>query len=148
MPDGLASNFHPYLKQSKYIKDLLRKFKMESASSCPTPMITGRQFTVEGEKLKDPTVFRQAIGALQYLTNTRPNIAFSANKLSQFMNSLTLDHWQGIKRILRYLQGTIHHCLHIKPSTDLDLAGFSDADWATSVDDRKSMAGQCVFLGE
>ncbi|WVZ16857.1 hypothetical protein V8G54_009839 [Vigna mungo] len=99
-----------YLKQSKYIGDILRKFKMENASSCPTPMVTDKQFTTEGEKLKDPT--------------------------------------QGTKRILRYLQGTIQHCLHIKPSTDLDLTGFSYAYWATSVDDRKSMAGQCVFLGE
>ncbi|PNY11875.1 hypothetical protein L195_g008495 [Trifolium pratense] len=137
-----------YLKQSKYISDLLKKFHMEKASSCPTPMVTGKQFTVEGEKMKDPTVFRQAIGGLQYLTHTRPDIAFSINKLSQYMSSPTVDHWQGIKRILRYLQGTINHCLHIKPSTDLDIAGFSDADWATSVDDRKSMAGQCFFLGE
>jgi histone deacetylase 1/2 len=137
-----------YLKQSKYIGDLLKKFNMDNASPCPTPMITGRQFTVEGEKLKDPTVFRQAIGGLQYLTHTRPDIAFSVNKLSQYMSSPTIDHWQGIKRILRYLQGTINYCLHIKPSTDLDITGFSDADWATSVDDRKSVAGQCVFLGE
>lgn len=137
-----------YLKQSKYIGDLLKKFKMENASPCPTPMITGRHFTVEGEKLKDPTVFRQAIGGLQYLTHTRPDIAFSVNKLSQYMSSPTTDHWQGIKRILRYLQGTINYCMHIKPSTDLDITGFSDADWATSIDDRKSMAGQCVFLGE
>jgi len=64
------------------------------------------------------------------------------------MSHPTIDHWRGIKRILRYFQGTIQHCLHIKPSTDLDLVGFSDADWATSVDDRKSMASQCVFLGE
>jgi len=138
-----------YLKQSKYIGDILRKFKMKNTSSCPTPMITDKQFTAEGEKLQDPTMFRQAIGALQYLTNTMPDIAFSVNKLNQFMSSPTIDHWQSIKRILRYLQGTIQHCLHIKPSTDLDLVGFSDADWATSVDDRKSMAGQCVFfLGE
>jgi histone deacetylase 1/2 len=137
-----------YLKQSKYIGDLLKKFHMEKASSCPTPMVTGKQFTVEGEKMEDPTVFRQAIGGLQYLTHTRPDIAFPINKLSQYMSSPTVDHWQGIKRILRYLQGTINHCLHIKPSTDLDITGFSDADWATSVDDRKSMAGQCVFLGE
>ena len=81
-----------YLKQSKYIGDILRKFKMENTSSCPTPMITGKQFTVEGEKLQDPTMFRQAIGALQYLTNTRPDIAFSVNKLSQFMSSITIDH--------------------------------------------------------
>jgi histone deacetylase 1/2 len=111
-------------------------------------MITGRQFTVEGEKLADPTVFRQAISVLQYLTHTRPDLAFSVNKLSQYMSSPTLEHWKAIKRIFRYLQGTINHCLHIKPSTDLDIHGFSDADWATNVDDRKSTAGQCVFLGE
>ncbi|KAL2333662.1 hypothetical protein Fmac_014875 [Flemingia macrophylla] len=137
-----------YLKQSKYIGDILRKCKMENASSCPTPMVIGKQFIAEGEKLQNPAMFRQAIGALQYLTNTRPDIGFSVNKLSQFMSSPTIDHWQGIKRILRYLQGTIHYFLHIKPSTDLDLTGFSDVDWATSVNDRKSMAGQCVFLGE
>lgn len=64
------------------------------------------------------------------------------------MSSPTMEHWQGIKRIFRYLQGTIDHCLHIKPSTDLDITGFSDADWATSIDDRKSIAWHCVFLGE
>jgi histone deacetylase 1/2 len=111
-------------------------------------MITGRQYTVAGEKMADPTVYRQAIGALQYLTNTRPDIAFSVNKLSQYMSSPTTDHWQGIKRIMRYLQGTQNYCLHIKPSTVLDIIGFSDADWATSIDDRKSIGGQCVFLGE
>ena len=137
-----------YLKQTKYIRDMLKKFNMEKATACPTPMVTGRQFIVEGEPMSNPTLYRQAIGALQYLTNTRPDIAFAVNKLSQYMSSPTMDHWQGIKRILRYLQGTIDLCLHIKPSNDLDIIGFSDADWATSTDDRKSMAGQCVFLGE
>lgn len=64
-----------YLKQSRYIHDLLKKFKMEKSSTCTTPMVTGKQFTVEGEKMEDPTMYRQAIGALQYLTNTRPDIA-------------------------------------------------------------------------
>lgn len=137
-----------YLEQSKYIGDLLKKFKIKYASSCSTHMVTGKQFIVEGDKLQDPTMFRNAIGGLQYLTHTRPNIAFSVNKLSQYMSSPTIDHWQGIKRTLRYLKGTINYCLHIKQSTDLDIAGFSNADWATSVDDRKSMAVQCVFLGE
>lgn len=71
-----------YLKQTKYIRDMLRKFKMEKATACPTPMVTGRQFTVEGEPMSNPTLYRQAIGALQYLTNTRPDIAFAVNKLS------------------------------------------------------------------
>lgn len=136
-----------YLKQAKYISDLL-KFKMEHASPCPTPMVTGRHFIAGGEPMKNATTFRQAIGALQYLTNTRPDISYSVNKLSQYMSAPCVEHWHGIKRILRYLRGTMNYSLHIKPSADLDLNGFSDADWATSPDDRKSMAGHCVFLGE
>lgn len=93
-------------------------------------------------------MFRQAIGGLQYLTHTRPDLAFSVNKLNQYMISPTPEHWRGIKRIFRYLQGTINHYLHIKSSTDMGIHRFSDVDWATSVDDMKSMDGQCVFLGE
>lgn len=137
-----------YLKQSKYIRDLLKRFNFEKVTACPTPMVSGRQFTIEGEPMKDATLFRQAMGALQYLTNIRPDIAFFVNKLSQYMSSPTMEHWQCIKRIFRYLQGTIDHCLHIKPSTGLDITWFSDADWATSINDRKSIAGHCVFLGE
>ncbi|PNX91753.1 hypothetical protein L195_g047887, partial [Trifolium pratense] len=136
-----------YLRQTKYISDLLRKFNMENVSTCPTPMVTGKQFIAGGEPLKNPSLFRQAIGGLQYLVNTRPDIAYSVNKLSQYMCSPTVHHWQGIKRILRYLQGTKNYCLHIKPSADLDISGFSDADWATSPEDRKSVAGNCIYLG-
>jgi len=64
------------------------------------------------------------------------------------MSSPTIDHWQVIKRVLRYLHGTANFCLHIKPSTDLDIVGFSDANWATSINDRKSITEQCVFLGD
>lgn len=98
--------------------------------------------------MAEPTMYIQAICALQYLTNTRPDIAFAVNKLSQYMRTPNTNHWQGVNRILRYLQGTINFCLHIKPSTDLDIASFSYADRATSVDDMKSMVGKYVFLGE
>lgn len=137
-----------YLKQTKYISDLLKKFNMENASSCPTPMVTRKIISAEGELMKNPTEYRRALGALQYLTNTRPDISFSVNRLSQYMQSPTTLHWQCIKRIFRYLKGTMDYGLHIKPSPDLDISGFSDADWATNLDDRKSVAGYCVFLGE
>lgn len=63
-----------YLKQTKCIRDLLKKFNMEKASNCLTPMVTGKQFIAKGEPMTNPTMYRQAIGALQYLTNTRPDI--------------------------------------------------------------------------
>lgn len=137
-----------YLKQTKYITDLLKKFNMESSSSCPTPMITGKAFIAEGEPMQNPTLFRKAIGALQYLTNTRPDLAYSVNKLSQYMSCPTVLHRHGVKRIFRYLQGTKTLSLHIKPAADLDISGFSDGDWATSPDDRKSVGENCVFLEE
>ena len=65
-----------YLKQTKYIRDLLKKFNIEKASSCPTPMVTGKQFTTKGKLIANPILYRQAIGALQYLTNTRLDITF------------------------------------------------------------------------
>lgn len=142
-----GSGFH--LCQSKYILDILKKFNMVDCAPIPTPMVTGRQFTKsDGILLDDPTSYRQAIGSLQYLTNTRPDIAFSVNKLSQFLSCPTDVHFQGAKRIFRYLKGTYRHGINLQPVGSLALTAFTDANWATDVDDRKSMAGVCVFLGD
>lgn len=81
-----------YLKQTKYIFDLLRKFNMENVTSCPTPMVTGRSLSEEAELMKNPTIYKRAIGALQYLTNTRPDISYAVNRLSQYMQAPTALH--------------------------------------------------------
>ncbi|KAF7816398.1 putative copia-type protein [Senna tora] len=86
------------------------------ARAVSTPMVTGRPFTAnEGTLMKDPSLYRRAIGSLQYLVTTRPNIAFAVNKLSQFLAQPTDIHFQGVKRILRYLKGSFHVGLHVKP---------------------------------
>uniref|UniRef100_A0A2N9H1B0 Uncharacterized protein n=1 Tax=Fagus sylvatica TaxID=28930 RepID=A0A2N9H1B0_FAGSY len=96
----------------------------------------------------DQTLFRSTIGALQYLSLTRPDIAFTVNKLSQFMHKPTLLHWQSVKRLLRYLKHTLTYGLQIFKSSCLDLQAFSDADWAGNKDDRRSTGSFCVFLGK
>lgn len=93
---------------------------MSNCSTCPTPLVARKKFmTEDDEVLQNPTVFRRLIGALQYVTNTRPNIIFSMNKLSRYLNKPNVKHWQVAKHILRYLKGTSDHGIHLKPSSYL-----------------------------
>ncbi|PKU62765.1 putative mitochondrial protein [Dendrobium catenatum] len=88
-------------------------------------------------------LFRQLAGSLQYLTATRPDIAFAVNKLCQHMHNPLLIHFQLLKRILCYLQGTLHHGLFL-PKTNLLLSAYSD--WVGDQLDRKSTTGYCLLL--
>lgn len=95
----------------------------------------------------DVTLYRSIVGALQYISLTMPEIAFSVNKLNQFLCAPTDIPWQGCKRVLRYLKGTINLGLQFYSSSSIHLECFSDADWAADRDDRKSIAIYCVYLG-
>lgn len=70
------------------------------------------------------------VGALQYLTFTRPDRAFSVNYACQFMSTPTDLHFSLVKRILRYLQGTMHCGLTFSAAASMELTAYSDADWA------------------
>ena len=101
----------------------------------------------DGDLLLDPTEYRHIVGALQYCTITWPDICFATNKVCQFMHSPTSTHWNAIKRILRYLKGTISHGLTFQGSSDFSLLCYIDSDWASYPDNRKSTSGYCSFLG-
>ena len=82
------------LSQQRYIKDILTRTKMLEAKPVTTPMASSISLSAyEGEPFSDHTLFRSTVGALQYLSITRPDIAFFVNKLSQFMHKPTLTHW-------------------------------------------------------
>jgi hypothetical protein len=111
-------------------------------------MITGQQLSkFSGSKLSDPHIYRSTIGALQYATVTRPDLTFAVNKASQFMSEPTDEHWQMVKRILRYIKGTLSHGLTFQSCSHLALHAYSDADWAGCPDDRRSTTGFAVYLG-
>ena len=96
------------LFQQCYIKDILSCTKMLDVKPVHTPMASSTSLSAhEGEPFSDHTLFRSTVGALQYLSITRPDIAFAVNKLSQFMHKPTQTHWQSMKRLLRYLKSTI-----------------------------------------
>ena len=122
------------MSQAKYIKDLLIKTKMHQSKSCSAPLTSGHKFLDYGSNpVEDVHIYRSTVGALQYVTSTRPELAYSVNRVCQFMQQLLEDHWKVVKRILRYLAGTVDHGLHFTrhsdPSRALTLSGFSDADW-------------------
>jgi histone deacetylase 1/2 len=124
---------------------------MDNANGMPTPMASTLKLSKVGSvPVEDPTHFRSIVGALQYATLTRPEISFSVNKVCQFLSNPLEEHWKAVKRILRYLSGTLHHGLVIQAAPidkPLSLIGFCDADWASDPDDRRSTSGACIFVG-
>jgi hypothetical protein len=85
----------------------------------------------EGSTMVDTTLYRSTVGSLQYLSLTRSDIAFTVNKVSQFMQEPCDTHWSAVKRILRYLKSTITHTFCIHRNSSKQLTAFSDSDWAT-----------------
>ncbi|KAH9718111.1 retrovirus-related pol polyprotein from transposon RE1 [Citrus sinensis] len=137
------------LSQVKYIQDLLTKTEMTNCKGIETPFSTSEKLKKGvGNRFHDTTLYRSIIGSLQYAVLTRPELAFSVNKLSQFMSDPRQPHWVACKRVLRYLKNTMNMCLSFKKSEHLDLIAYTDADWATDPDDRRSISGYCVYLGD
>jgi histone deacetylase 1/2 len=138
------------LSQAKYSNDVLRRTGMLNCKPATTPMTTTEKLSAyEGTRLstEDSTKFRSIVGALQYLTLTRPDISFAVNKVCQFLHAPTSVHWTAVKRILRYVKHTVSLGLKITRSQSSLVSGFSDADWAGCVDDRRSTGGFAIFFG-
>ena len=136
-----------FLSQSQYVHDLLVKTDMLDAKACDTPCLPyQRLFKDDGVPFDDPKLYRSIVGALLYLTFTRPDIAFSVHQVCQFMQIPMVAHFIAVKRILRYLKGTATVGIQYHKGS-LDLKAFSDADWAGDPNDRRSTTGLVVFLG-
>ena len=116
--------------------------KLVKTPCCPS----SRLVLYSGVALSDPTAYKSMVGALQYLTFTRPDLAFNVHQLYQFMSKPTFVHLEVAKRVLRYIRGTLHHGICLSPGP-LILTAFSDADWAGDPTDRRSTTGLLVFLG-
>jgi hypothetical protein len=121
---------------------------MEDCRPMNTPMITNwKNIHASESQLVDSTLYRQLIGSLMYLVNTRPNICSAVNTLSQFMVEPRRVHWVATKHVLRYLCGTVDHGLDYQRGDGVHLVGYTDSDWAGCVSDRKSTLGCCFGLG-
>ncbi|XP_031258742.1 secreted RxLR effector protein 161-like [Pistacia vera] len=101
----------------------------------------------DSELFQNPNLYRSTIGALQYLTLTRPDISFTVNKLSQFLQVPTELQWQASKRVLRYIKGTRTISHGLQAAAKFSLECYADADWGGNLEDRRSTSGYCVYLG-
>lgn len=138
-----------FLDQHKYITNLLATVNMDGANPIATPLVPSASLSLnDGSTNCDATLYRKVVGSLQYLSLTRLDIAFTFNKLSQFMHKPTENHWTSVKRVLRYLKGTISHGLFLPRCSSLQLRAFSDTDWAGDPDDRSSTSAFVIYLGD
>ena len=137
-----------FLSQHKYITEILDRTTMSGAKESVTPLSTSVSLQLfDGSSTANEEQFRKIIGSLQYLCLTRPDINFAVNKLSQFMHKPTQIHFTALKRVLRYLKGTLFHGLLIKKDSPSQLLVYTDSDWAGNMDDRTSTSAYLIYLG-
>ncbi|XP_019191043.1 PREDICTED: uncharacterized protein LOC109185559 [Ipomoea nil] len=129
------------------MKDLLGRSGMLDCKLLATPAAVTKAVTPSEQLFDNATQYRRIVEALQYLTITRPDLSYAVNRLCQFLHSPTIDHWALVKRLLRYIKGTLDFGLRLTPSLSTTIHAFSDSDWAGCPIDRKSTSGFAVYLG-
>ncbi|XP_015162050.1 uncharacterized mitochondrial protein AtMg00810-like [Solanum tuberosum] len=146
---AVCSSHGLHLSQQKYISDLLLKFHIHTCKPVRTPIAFHSSVSLmDGELLSDPSEYRNMVGALQYLTMTRPDIAYAVNVVSQFMHAPRTTHLHCVKRIFKNLQGTLKYGLFLRASSSISMVvAYSDVDWAGCPDSWRSTIGFAVFLG-
>ncbi|KAJ0779315.1 putative RNA-directed DNA polymerase [Helianthus annuus] len=138
-----------FLSQQQYAKDIISRASMTACKPCTTPVdLSSKLSASDGSRFSDPTLYRSLAGALQYLTFTSPDISYAVQQICLFMHDPRDAHYSFMKRIIRYIQGTIDYGIRMVKSRTNELVGYSDADWGGCPDSRRSTSGYCVFLGD
>ncbi|GJT61285.1 retrovirus-related pol polyprotein from transposon TNT 1-94 [Tanacetum coccineum] len=133
MEDGIFFN------QSKYIKEMLKKFGLEDSKPMKTPMSSDTKLTKDEEcESVDSTKYRGMIGNLLYLTASRPDIMFSVCLCARFQEAPKTSHLEAVKRIFQYIKGTTHLGLWYPKGTSIETIVYADSDHAGDYVDRKS----------
>nr|GEX92953.1 retrotransposon protein, putative, unclassified [Tanacetum cinerariifolium] len=134
---------------SKYVLEILKKYGMKSCDPLGTPMEIKDKLELDQNGTPvDATKYRSMIGALMYLTSSRPDIVHATCLCARYQAKPTEKHLKEVKRIFRYLWGTINTGLWYTMDSGFELTGFSDADYTRCKDTFKSTSGGAQFLGE
>ena len=137
-----------FINQAKYIRDLLKKFNLEEVKAKTTPMGSSIKLDMDKKgKLIDQTKYRDMIDSLLYLTASRPNIMYSVCLCARFQACPKESYLNAVKRIFRYLKGTIDISLWYPKCDHFELICYFDATFGCCKINRKSTRGTCHFLG-
>ncbi|GKC48257.1 ribonuclease H-like domain-containing protein [Tanacetum coccineum] len=137
---------HP--EEEKYAMELLERAHMSNCNATRTPVDTESKLGSDGDQVSDSTLYRTLAGGIQYLTFTRPNISYAMQQICLHMYDPREPYLAALKRVLRYILGTLDHGLQLHVSSTSQLNAYTDADWAGFFVTRRSTSGYCVFLGD
>ena len=119
---------------------------MDDCKPIATPMEVNAKLSMEDTSPPINVMkYRQLVGSLIYLCNTRPDLSYVVGVLSRFSNQPRNNHWKAGMRVLRYIKGTLDYGVTYKAGSSL--TGHCDSDWAGDIDSRKSVSGYCFSLG-
>ncbi|GJZ72559.1 retrovirus-related pol polyprotein from transposon TNT 1-94 [Tanacetum coccineum] len=138
-----------FINQSKYASKIVKKYGLNSTDSVDTPMIEIKKLDedLQGKQV-DATLYRGMIGSLMYLTASRPDLNYVVCLCARYQAKPIEKHLQAVKRIFRYLNGTINMGLWYLKDTNMSLTAYADADHAGCQDTRRSTSGSAQFLGD
>ena len=137
-----------FLGEGKYAIEILKRFGMMDCKTMATPMTPNLKLLSDASsETVDAMMYRQMIGSLMYLKNTRLDICFSINTMSQFLKYMRQVHLIEVKHVLRYLKGTLDYGVKYDANKNINLHGYADSDWESSTTDRKRTLGCCFNLG-
>lgn len=137
-----------FISQAKYAREIVKKFGLDSSRHPRTPMSTTTKLGKDTQgKEVDTKLYRSMIGSLLYLTASRPDIAFSVCVCARYQAAPKESHLIAVKRIIRYVNSIVEYGIWYDFDTNPEIAGYSDADWAGDVDDRKFTYCRCFNVG-
>ena len=125
-----------FISQEKYVRNIVKRFELDSKKHASTPMSSSTKLNVDSSGVEvSPTMYRSIIGSLLYLIASRSDIAFSVGVCARYQAAPRESHLTTVKRIIRYVNGTPDYGLWYSKDSNACLAGYSDVNWAGSVDD-------------
>jgi transposase InsO family protein len=136
-----------YLSQRKYILDLLTETGMLDCKPAATPIEQNHRIVADLGDPVDKSKYQRLVGRLIYLSHTRPDISYAVSIVSRYMHDPRSSHMDAVNRILRYLKYCPGKGIIFSNNKHMRIEGYTDADWAGCLDDRRSTSGYCIFFG-